>query len=46
MRSEIGNASIPDSINVTQHVDDHDMGIAISVSDENQVRNLLNQYNV
>jgi hypothetical protein len=46
MRSEISTTLVADSSNAIQHVDEHDMGMMIPANDEDQVRSLLNQYNV
>ncbi|KAI4726612.1 hypothetical protein E4T49_05630 [Aureobasidium sp. EXF-10728] len=45
MRSELNTAPIRDPPNAMQDMNDHDVGIAIQANDEDQVRNLLNQYN-
>ncbi|KAI4851160.1 hypothetical protein E4T44_02305, partial [Aureobasidium sp. EXF-8845] len=46
MRSEMNTALVADSSNTLQQVDEHDLGMMIPANDEDQVRSLLNQYNV
>jgi hypothetical protein len=46
MRSEINTALVEDSSDAIRHVDEHAMGMMIPANDEDQVRSLLNQYNV
>lgn len=45
MRSELNTAPISEPSNVMQHMNEHEVGIAIQPNDEDQVRSLLNQYN-